>query len=102
MNAALQTCITAPPDDSQGGESRPANGCNDKNPRESRLESEMSLQRASLTLRAIRQRCETGHNAHSGSRFYSVAVAVDYGDMAWITAAIEAVEKALAGRASGV
>jgi hypothetical protein len=65
MNAALQTCVTAPPDDSQGRESRPANRCNDENP----LESEVSLQRASLTLRAIRQRCETGHDAHPDSRF---------------------------------
>ena len=59
------------------------------------LANQMSLQRAALTLRAIRQRYETGHNAHPLAHCYSVNVAVDSGDMDWITAAIEAVEEAL-------
>jgi hypothetical protein len=63
-------------------------------------ESQLGLQRALRTLRAVRQRYETGRNAHPDARSYSVNVAVDHGDLAWITAAIEAVEKALAtGRA---
>ncbi len=58
-------------------------------------ESQLSLQRALRTLRAVRQRYETGRNAHPDARSYSVNVAVDHGDLAWITAAIEAVAKAI-------
>jgi hypothetical protein len=59
-------------------------------------ESYVSLERALRTLRGVRQRYETGRNAHPDARSYSVHVVVDYGDVAWITAAIEAVEKAIA------
>jgi hypothetical protein len=66
-------------------------------------ESQVSLQRALRTLRAVRQRYETGRNAHADARFYSVHVVVDHGDVAWIAAAIEAVEKAIrASHSSGV
>ena len=58
-------------------------------------ESQVSLQRALRTLRAVRQRYETGRNAHADAHFYSVHVVVDHGDVAWIAAAIEAVEKAI-------
>jgi hypothetical protein len=63
-------------------------------------ESQVSLQRALRTLRAVRQRYETGRNAHPGARSYSVNVVVDHCDVAWITAAIEAVEKAIAAGAA--
>ena len=59
-------------------------------------ESQLSLQRALRTLRAVRQRYETGRNAHPNARSFSVNVVVDHGDVAWITASIEAVEKAIA------
>jgi hypothetical protein len=61
------------------------------------LANQMSLRRAALTLRAIRQRYETGHNAHPCARCYSVNIAIDGADMGWITAAIEAVEEAAVG-----
>jgi hypothetical protein len=63
-------------------------------------ESQVSLQRALRTLRAVRQRYDTGRNAHPDARSYSVHVVVDHGDVAWITAAIEAVEKAIAASAA--
>jgi hypothetical protein len=63
-------------------------------------ESQVSLQRALRTLRAVRQRYETGRNAHADARFYSVRVVVDHGDVAWIAAAIEAVEKAITAGAA--
>jgi hypothetical protein len=63
-------------------------------------ESQVSLQRALRTLRAVRQRYETCRNAHADARFYSVHVVVDHGDVAWIAAAIEAVEKAIAAGAA--
>jgi hypothetical protein len=58
-----------------------------------------SLQRALRTLRAVRQRYEKGRNAHPDARSYSLHVVVDHSDVAWITAAIEAVEKAIAAGA---
>ena len=65
---------------------------NDGNP----SESQVSLQQALRTLRAIRQRYETGRKADSDYvRSYSVQVALGYADMLWITAAIEALEKAV-------
>jgi hypothetical protein len=67
-------------------------GRNGRNP----SESQVSLQRVLRTLRAVRQRYETGRNAHPDTRSYSVHVVVDPGDIAWISAAIEAVEKAIA------
>ena len=57
-------------------------------------ESQLSLQRALRTLRAVRQRYETGRNALPDARSYRVDMVVDHGDVAWITAAIEALEKA--------
>jgi hypothetical protein len=55
------------------------------------------IQQALRTLRAIRQRYETGRDAGSGYvRFDSVQVALGYADMLWITAVIDALEKAVA------
>lgn len=62
------------------------------------IESQLSLQRASLVLRAIRERYETGRERHPDARCYSVHVALDVGDVAWITAAIGAVENTIAER----
>ena len=56
------------------------------------FERRNSLQRAVRTLRAIRQRYETGRSAHPDARCYTVQIAVGYGDMAWIAAAIDALE----------
>jgi hypothetical protein len=95
MNAALQA-DGAWPANAQPRESRDANGRNDRDPSESRV----SLQRALRTLRAVRQRYETGRNAHPDARSYSVHVVVDHGDVAWIAAAIEAVEKVIAAGAA--
>jgi hypothetical protein len=95
MNAALQA-DGAWPANGQPRESRDANGRNDRNP----SESQVGLQRALRTLRAVRQRYETGRNAHHDAHSYSVHVVVDHGDVAWITAAIEAVEKAIAAGAA--
>jgi len=59
-------------------------------------DSQVSLQLAVRTLRAIRQRYETGRNVDSGyGRSYTVQVALDYTDMLWVTAAIESLEKAI-------
>jgi hypothetical protein len=56
---------------------------------------EHQLQQALRTLRAIRQRYETGRDTGSGYlRFDSIHVALGYADMLWITAVIEALEKA--------
>jgi hypothetical protein len=52
------------------------------------------LQQALRTLRAIRQRYETGSNTGSDCvRSSSVHVALGHADMLWINAAIEALEK---------
>jgi hypothetical protein len=57
----------------------------------------VSLQQALRTLGAIRQRYETGRKADSDYvRSYSVQVALRYAGMLWITATIEALEKAVA------
>jgi len=50
------------------------------------------LQRAVRTLRSIRQRYEMA----PGARCFAVEVVADGGDMPWITAAIEALEKTIA------
>jgi hypothetical protein len=71
--------------DVQPRESREVNGC------------EESLHRAIDTLRAIRQRYEAGRNAHPDAHCYSVQVAVDCGDMAWIATALEVLETSAAG-----
>ena len=63
-------------------------------------ESQVRLQQAVRTLRAIRQRYEMGRNVDSDYvRAYSLQVALGYADMFWITAAIEALEKAIAEEA---
>jgi hypothetical protein len=77
-------------------EPRDPNGHNETKP----SEIQMSLERALRTLRGVRQRYETGRNAHPDARSYSVHVVVDNGDVAWITAAIEAVQKAIAAGAA--
>ena len=53
------------------------------------------VEQALRTLRDIRQRYETESNASGGRRrSYTVQVALGYADMLWISAAIEALEKA--------
>jgi hypothetical protein len=67
--------------------------CNGSNP----PVSQVRLQQAVRTLRALRQRYELERNVDSDYvRAYSLQVAFGYADMFWITAAIEALEKALA------
>ena len=62
-------------------------------------ESQGRIQQALGTLRAIRQRYETGHSTSSDyGRSYSVQVALGYADMLGITTAIEALERAVAAR----
>jgi hypothetical protein len=52
-------------------------------------------------LRAIRERYETGRSVDSTYvRAYSVQLALGYADMFWITAAIEALERSIAGSAT--
>jgi hypothetical protein len=63
-------------------------------------ENQVRLQQAVRTLRAIRQRYEMGRNVDSDYvRAYSLQVALGYADMFWITAAIEALEKAIGDEA---
>ena len=75
--------------------SRPAKPANKRNDNDG-AESVASLLRASLVLRGIRQRYETSRSAYPEAHGYSVHVAIDSGDMGWITAAIESLERALA------
>jgi hypothetical protein len=83
MNVVQQGAKAA---NAQPCESRDMNDC------------EESLQRAIYTLRAIRKRYEAGRTAHPDARGYSVQLAVDCGDMAWITTALEVLEtRAAAG-----
>ena len=96
MNTTPLTGSGAPPANSQRRESRDPNRLNERNPSERQL----SLQRAMRTLSAIRQRYEVGHHAHPDARSYSVEVVVDDGDVAWITATIEALEKTIAAVAT--
>ena len=61
----------------------------------------MRLQQAVRTLRAIRDRYESERNVDSGYvRACSVQIALGYADMFWVTAAIDALEKSIAGSAS--
>lgn len=54
------------------------------------------LEQALRTLRAIRQRYETGRDVDSGYiRSGTIQIALGYADMLWITATIEALEKAM-------
>jgi hypothetical protein len=93
MNAVLETRDSAAPATTESGE---AKGRNESNS----LESQLRLQRAALILRAIRQRYEAGRNAHPYARCYSVQVVMDHGDMAWISATIDALEKTIAAGAT--
>jgi hypothetical protein len=95
QDAALRAEHAWPAND-RPRESRDANMRNDRNPSESRV----GVQRAVLALRAIRQRYESGRNAHPDVRGYSVHVVVDCGDMVWITAAIDALEKTVVAGAT--
>jgi hypothetical protein len=63
-------------------------------------ESQVSLQRALRTLSGIRERYQLGRYAHPDLPFFRVQVVVDGGDVAWITATIETLEKVIAGVAS--
>jgi hypothetical protein len=56
----------------------------------------VSLQRALRTLSGIRERYTLGHYAHPDLPFFRVQVVVDGGDVAWITATIETLEKVIA------
>jgi hypothetical protein len=54
-------------------------------------------QQALRTLRAIRERYETGRDTGSDAvRSYSVQISLGYADMLWIAAAIEALEETTA------
>jgi hypothetical protein len=96
MNVVLETRDSAAPATTQPHESDEARRRNQSDS----LDSQLSLQRASLILRAIRQRYEAGRNAHPNARCYSVQVVMDHGDMAWISAAIDALEKTIAAGAT--
>jgi hypothetical protein len=65
-----------------------------------RSESQVSLARALRTLSGIRERYELGRYAHPHLPFFRVQVVVDGGDVAWITATIETLEKVIAAVAS--
>ena len=61
----------------------------------------MRLQQAVRTLRAIRDRYESGRNVDSGYvRAYRLQIALGYADMFWVTAAIDALEKSIARSAT--
>jgi hypothetical protein len=63
-------------------------------------ESQVSLARALRTLSGIRERYQLGRYAHPDLPFFRVQVVVDGGDVAWITATIETLEKVIAAVAS--
>lgn len=63
-------------------------------------ESQVSLQRALRTLNGIRERYQLGRFAHPDLPFFRVQVVVDGGDVAWINATIETLEKVIAAVAS--
>jgi hypothetical protein len=63
-------------------------------------ESQVSLQRALRTLNGIRERYQLGRFAHPDLPFFRVQVVVDGGDVAWITATIQTLEKVIAAVAS--
>jgi len=60
-----------------------------------------SLQQALRTLRGIWQRYEIDRVRNSGLRAQVVHVALGHADMSWITAAIGALEEAVAAAARG-
>lgn len=63
-------------------------------------DSQASLQQALRTLSAIRERYAIAHARHPDSRSLTVQVALGQVDMCWITAAIEALERSIAGTAT--
>ena len=63
-------------------------------------ESEVSLQLALRTLRGIRQRYEIDRVRNSEARSLTMHVALGYADICWINAAIELLEKSIAGSAT--
>jgi hypothetical protein len=91
MNATLQRGNGILSPDEQG-ESREPTRLNDRNP----SESEVSLQRALRTLSSIRQRYELARHVHPDAPFLRVDVVVEGSDVAWLSATIEALEKAIA------
>ncbi|HEY1874873.1 MAG TPA: hypothetical protein VGG67_10755 [Steroidobacteraceae bacterium] len=92
LRATLQSCAGARSAwCSQRRKPRDANWRDHKNPSESLL----ALRQALLTLRAIRLRYEIDRRS-SDTRIRSVLVALSCADMLWITATIEALEKAIA------
>ena len=95
MSATLQRGNDTLSPDEQG-EAREPSRLNDRNP----SESQVSLQRALRTLSSIRERCEVGRQSYPEARFYRVHVVVDRGDVAWITATIDTLERAIAGVAT--
>ena len=62
--------------------------------------SQASSRQALRTLRAIRQRYEIDRARNLDAPFLKVHVALGYADMCWITAAIEVLEKSIAGSAT--
>ena len=76
---------------SQRRESRDPDWRDHSNP----SETQMAVQQALRTLRAIRLRYEIDRS-NSDTRLRSVLVALSCADMQWITAAVEALEKAIA------
>jgi hypothetical protein len=63
-------------------------------------ESQVSLEQALRTLRALRQRYETARNGNANVCFLSIQVALAYTDMSWLSAAIEALEKVIVAGAA--
>ena len=93
MNAMEPTAYDAPRAESGIGESREPNGMNDRSP----SESHVNLQHALRTLNAVRERYEVGLHDYPDARFYRVHVVVERGDLDWLAATIDALEKAIAG-----
>ncbi len=89
--------LTTPPSPARNGQTRESR---EPHRRNDPPQSQVSLEQAVRTMRAIRERYESGHNVGSDYvRAYSVQVAFGYADMFWITAAIEAIEKVIAAGA---
>jgi hypothetical protein len=59
-------------------------------------ENQVSLRRALRTLRAVQQRYAVGRDSHPAARCYTVQLALGSGDMLWVNAAIETLERAIA------
>ena len=70
-----------------------------RNERDAPPESQMRLKQALRTLRGIEQRYKLDRAGRSDSYSLSVHIALGPTDMCWITAAIGAVEKAIAAGA---